>query len=132
MVFRHPLSLFVTQHVDVIVGTHNHTSTCETWRLWCFYILINMKLSSVTSWFHSLTCRNKPTPGITNAPIMHFVFHTPLAFTAAERYFTFVSGVSPLHCSCVLSSIRIIVIYLFVSRHEVHSMNTHTLQNAGR
>jgi len=23
-------------------------------------------------------------------------------------------------------------IYLFVSRHEVHSMNTHTLQNAGR
>ena len=25
----------------------------------------------------------------------------------------------------------IIIIYLFVSRHEVHSMNTHTLQNAG-
>ena len=23
------------------------------------------------------------------------------------------------------------LIYLFVSRHEVHSMNTHTLQNAG-
>jgi len=23
-------------------------------------------------------------------------------------------------------------IYLFVSRHEVHSMNTHTLRNAGR
>jgi len=23
-----------------------------------------------------------------------------------------------------------ILIYLFVSRHEVHSMNTHTLQNA--
>ena len=26
---------------------------------------------------------------------------------------------------------RINVIYLFVSRHKVHSMNTHTLQNAG-
>jgi len=26
----------------------------------------------------------------------------------------------------------LILIYLFVSRHEVHSMNTHTLQNAGR
>jgi len=24
------------------------------------------------------------------------------------------------------------LIYLFVSRHEVHSMNTHTLRNAGR
>jgi len=24
------------------------------------------------------------------------------------------------------------LIYLFMSRHEVHSMNTHTLQNAGR
>jgi len=23
------------------------------------------------------------------------------------------------------------LIYLFMSRHEVHSMNTHTLQNAG-
>jgi len=23
------------------------------------------------------------------------------------------------------------LIYLFVSRHEVHSMNTHTLQNTG-
>jgi len=23
------------------------------------------------------------------------------------------------------------LIYLFVSRHEVHNMNTHTLQNAG-
>jgi len=25
----------------------------------------------------------------------------------------------------------IYLIYLFMSRHEVHSMNTHTLQNAG-
>jgi len=23
------------------------------------------------------------------------------------------------------------LIYLFISRHKVHSMNTHTLQNAG-
>jgi len=27
---------------------------------------------------------------------------------------------------------NLIFIYLFVSRHEVHSMNTHTLQNTGR
>jgi len=27
--------------------------------------------------------------------------------------------------------LKAILIYLFVSRHEVHSMNTHTLQNAG-
>ena len=26
---------------------------------------------------------------------------------------------------------RYFLVYLFVSRHEVHSMNTHTLQNAG-
>jgi len=26
---------------------------------------------------------------------------------------------------------KLILIYLFLSRHEVHSMNTHTLQNAG-
>ena len=26
---------------------------------------------------------------------------------------------------------NLILIYLFMSRHEVHSMNTHTLQNAG-
>jgi len=25
----------------------------------------------------------------------------------------------------------LILIYLFMSKHEVHSMNTHTLQNAG-
>jgi len=25
----------------------------------------------------------------------------------------------------------LILIYLFMSAHEVHSMNTHTLQNAG-
>jgi len=25
---------------------------------------------------------------------------------------------------------KFILIYLFMSRHEVHSMNTHTLQNA--
>jgi len=30
-----------------------------------------------------------------------------------------------------LSSVSTIKFYLFVSRHEVHSMNTHTLQNAG-
>jgi len=36
--------------------------------------------------------------------------------------------------TCILeeNSTRIgILSYLFVSRHEVHSMNTHTLQNAG-
>jgi len=27
--------------------------------------------------------------------------------------------------------LEISLFYLFVSRHEVHSMNTHTLQNAG-
>jgi len=27
--------------------------------------------------------------------------------------------------------IKFNLIYLFMSRHEVHSMNTHTLQNAG-
>jgi len=26
---------------------------------------------------------------------------------------------------------KFILIYLFMSRHEVHSMNTHTLQNEG-
>ena len=26
---------------------------------------------------------------------------------------------------------NLILIYLFMSKHEVHSMNTHTLQNAG-
>jgi len=26
----------------------------------------------------------------------------------------------------------LILIYLFMTRHEVHNMNTHTLQNAGR
>jgi len=31
----------------------------------------------------------------------------------------------------LLRSNLIYLIYLFVSRHEVHSMNTHTLQNAG-
>jgi len=25
-----------------------------------------------------------------------------------------------------------VLLYFFMSRHEVHSMNTHTLQNAGR
>jgi len=30
-----------------------------------------------------------------------------------------------------LGKFNLILIYLFVSRHEVHSMNTHTLQNAG-
>jgi len=28
-------------------------------------------------------------------------------------------------------SMNLFLIYLFMSRHEVHSMNTHTLQNAG-
>jgi len=28
-------------------------------------------------------------------------------------------------------TVLINLIYLFVSRHEVHSMNTHTLRNAG-
>jgi len=30
-----------------------------------------------------------------------------------------------------LHGVLINLIYLFMSRHEVHSMNTHTLQNAG-
>jgi len=30
-----------------------------------------------------------------------------------------------------ISKFNFFLIYLFVSRHEVHSMNTHTLQNAG-
>ena len=36
------------------------------------------------------------------------------------------------HCLRLSKSRRRILIYLFVSRHEVHSMNTHTLRNAGR
>jgi len=35
--------------------------------------------------------------------------------------------------SALASSVKLAIlsIYLFMSRHEVHSMNTHTLQNAG-
>ena len=41
------------------------------------------------------------------------------------------------HSLCFLTSIRFtwwmrFFIYLFVNRHEVHSINTHTLHNAGR
>jgi len=32
---------------------------------------------------------------------------------------------------CTITGRTFNLIYLFVSRHEVHSMNTHTLQNAG-
>jgi len=31
----------------------------------------------------------------------------------------------------MLHLINFNLIYLFMSRHEVHSMNTHTLENAG-
>jgi len=37
---------------------------------------------------------------------------------------------SPLQAS--LFYLQFNFIYLFVSRHEVHSTNTHTLHNAGR
>jgi len=30
-----------------------------------------------------------------------------------------------------MASLKFNLLYLFMSRHEVHSMNTHTLQNAG-
>ena len=37
-----------------------------------------------------------------------------------------------IKAGCYIGEVLIFLIYLFMSRHEVHSMNTHTLQNAGR
>ena len=37
-----------------------------------------------------------------------------------------------IKAGCYIGEVLIFLIYLFMSRHEVHSLNTHTLQNAGR
>jgi len=52
---------------------------------------------------------------------------TVLSLVSGENYFVIVD--SPIWINFNL--IYFNLIYLFVSRHEVHSMNTHTLQNAG-
>ena len=60
-------------------------------------------------------------------------------FPPPSRYALFISGMICLSITSVclykfiIPSIGILkkIINFFMSRHEVHSMNTHTLQNAG-
>jgi len=51
--------------------------------------------------------------------------------TGSFNLITQMSVMSPRIETLLVLINLIILIYLFVNRHEVHSMNTHTLQNAG-
>ena len=59
----------------------------------------------------------------------------PLLFNACRFLVQYENAKSPIPVQYVVTysiiNLIFILIYLFVGRHEVHSMNTHTLQNAG-
>jgi len=65
------------------------------------------------------------------------VFITALPQSTAEvekTFFRLNNNENKLRDCLVVCTLEAInnLIYLFMSKHKVHSMNTHTLQNAGR
>ena len=118
--------LAVVQTLSYLVYVLHNTVNIEIKLLWSIMLGCNLALNTNQSW-NNFWCHFKIPPMSQSCYLVLPVGDTTtFLWPPVIKY-------HPINCNQVsIQKGFIYFIYLFVySRHEVHSMNTHTLQNAG-